>query len=199
MNDWSARDIQAWEYQPLGPFLAKNFATSVSPWIVSLQALAPFRVSHARPPGDPALPAYLRSPANDAAGGFDIRLEVDLETSSMRDRGERRQRISSTNFRHCYWTVAQLLAQHTVNGCNLRAGDLLGTGTQSGPGPAEGGSMLELAAGGKLPIAVGSAEKRAFLEDGDAVTLRGWCEKPGATRIGFGEASARILPAHPGR
>jgi fumarylacetoacetase len=195
LNDWSARDIQAWEYQPLGPFLAKNFATSVSPWIVSLQALAPFRVPHARGPGDPALPAYLRSAANDEAGGFDIRLEADLETPSMRDRGEARQRISSTSFRHCYWTLAQLIAQHTVNGCNLRAGDLLGTGTQSGPSPEEGGSMLELGGGGKHPIAVGSGEKRAFLEDGDAVTLRGWCEKPGAVRIGLGEVSGRILPA----
>jgi fumarylacetoacetase len=198
LNDWSARDIQAWEYQPLGPFLAKNFATTVSPWIVSLQALAPFRASYARAPGDPRLPPYLCSPENDAAGGFDIRLEVDLETSSMRERGEPPQRISSTSFRHSYWTVAQLIAHHTVNGCNLRAGDLLGTGTQSGPTPGEAGSLLELSAGGKHPIAVGSGEQRAFLEDGDAVTLRGWCEKPGAARIGFGQACGRILPAREG-
>jgi fumarylacetoacetase len=195
LNDWSARDIQAWEYQPLGPFLAKNFATTVSPWIVPLQALAPFRASYGRASGDPQLPAYLRSPENDAAGSFDIRLEVDLQTSSMRDRGEPPQRISSSSFRHSYWTVAQMIAHHTLTGCNLRAGDLLGTGTQSGPTPGEAGSLLELSAGGKHPIAVGSAEQRAFLEDGDAVTLRGWCEKPGAARIGFGRACGRVLPA----
>jgi fumarylacetoacetase len=194
LNDWSARDIQAFEYQPLGPFLAKNFATTISPWIVSLQALAPFRTSHARGSGDPVLPAYLRSSANDAGGGIDIRLEVDLETSSMRERGEPPQRLCATSFRHSYWTVAQLVAHHTVNGCNLRPGDLLGTGTQSGPAAGEAGSMLELGGGGKHPIAVGSRETRAFLQDGDAVTLRGWCEKSGAARIGFGEARGLILP-----
>jgi fumarylacetoacetase len=195
LNDWSARDIQAWEYQPLGPFLAKNFATTISPWIVSLQALAPFRVPHARAPGDPELPSYLRSADNDAAGGFDIRLEVNLQTAAMRDRGAPPQRISSTSFRHSYWTVAQLIAHHTVNGCNLRAGDLLGTGTQSGPAPGEAGSLLELSDAGKHPIAIGTGEQRGFLEDGDAVTLRGWCEKAGAARIGFGAACGRILPA----
>jgi fumarylacetoacetase len=194
LNDWSARDIQAWEYQPLGPFLGKNFATTVSPWIVSLQALAPFRAPHSRPPGDPAAPGYLRSTANDAAGAIDIRLEVDLETASMRKRGDTPRRLSSTSFRHSFWTVAQLLAHHTINGCNLRAGDLVGTGTQSGPTPEEAGSMLELSAAGKHPIAVGSGEQRAFLEDGDAVTLRGWCERVGAARIGFGEARGLILP-----
>jgi fumarylacetoacetase len=195
LNDWSARDIQAWEYQPLGPFLAKNFATTISPWVVPLQALAPFRVPYTRGPGDPQLPAYLRSAENDAAGGFDIRLEVDLQTSSMRDRGAPPRRLSSTSFRHSYWTVAQLIAHHTVNGCNLRAGDLLGTGTQSGPTPSEAGSMLELSGGGKHPIELGSGEQRVFLEDGDAVMLRGWCEKAGAARIGFGQACGRILPA----
>jgi fumarylacetoacetase len=194
LNDWSARDIQAFEYQPLGPFLAKNFATTISPWIVSLQALAPFRTSHTRGPGDPVLPAYLRSSANDACGGIDIRLEVDLETSSMRERGEAPQRLCTTSFRHSYWTVAQLVAHHTVNGCNLRPGDLLGTGTQSGPAAGEAGSMLELGGGGKHPIAVGSRETRVFLEDGDAVRLRGWCGKAGAVRIGFGEARGLILP-----
>jgi fumarylacetoacetase len=195
LNDWSARDVQAFEYQPLGPFLAKNFATTISPWIVSLQALAPFRVSHARGPGDPALPAYLRSPADAAGGGIDIRLAVDLDTSSMRECGEPPQRLSTTSFRHSFWTLAQLVAHHTVNGCNLRPGDLLGTGTQSGPGAAEAGSMLELGGGGNHPIAVGSRETRAFLQDGDAVTLRGWCEKGGVARIGFGEARGLILPA----
>jgi fumarylacetoacetase len=195
LNDWSARDIQAWDYQPLGPFLAKNFATTISPWIVSLQALVPFRVPHTRGSGDPAVPAYLASSTNDAAGGFDIRLEVDLDTASMRDRGDPPQRLSSTSFRHSYWTVAQLIAHHTLNGCNLRAGDLLGTGTQSGPAPGEAGSMLELSRGGKQPIELASGEKRAFLEDGDAVTFRGWCERAGAARIGFGESRGLILPA----
>jgi fumarylacetoacetase len=198
LNDWSARDIQAWEYQPLGPFLAKNFATTISPWIVSLQALAPFRVPFTRSSGDPRLPPYLRSPGNDAAGSIDIRLEVDLQTASMRERDEPPQRISSTSFRHSYWTVGQLIAHHTVNGCNLRAGDLIGTGTQSGPTPEEAGSMLELTGAGKRPLAVGPAETRAFLEDGDSVTLRGWCEKAGAVRIGFGEARGVVRAARPG-
>jgi len=198
LNDWSARDIQAWEYQPLGPFLAKNFATTISPWIVSLQALAPFRVPFARGNGDPELPPYLRSPGNDAAGSIDIRLQVDLQTASMRERGEPPQRISSTSFRHSYWTVGQLIAHHTVNGCNLRAGDLIGTGTQSGPTPEEAGSMLELTGAGKRPLALGAAETRAFLEDGDSVTMRGWCEKAGAARIGFGEVWGVVRPARRG-
>ncbi len=196
LNDWSARDIQAFEYQPLGPFLAKNFATTISPWIVSMQALAPFRTSHARAPGDPVLPAYLRSP-DDAGGGIDIRLAVDLQTSAMRERGEAPQRLSTTSFRHSYWTVAQMVAHHTVNGCNLRPGDLLGTGTQSGPDAGEAGSMLELGGGGRHPIALRSGETRAFLQDGDTVTLRGWCERAGCARIGFGEATGTILPAAP--
>jgi fumarylacetoacetase len=197
LNDWSARDLQAWEYQPLGPFLAKNFATTVSPWIVSLQALAPFRVPYVRDVNDPQPPDYLRSEANDVGGGFDIHLDVWLETASMQACGEPPQRLSSTSFKHSYWTVAQLVAHHTINGCNLRAGDLLGTGTQSGPSPEEAGSLLELSAGGKQPIRVGSTEQRTFLEDGDSVIFRGWCEKPGATRIGFGEARGRVLPARP--
>ncbi|HMD72999.1 MAG TPA: fumarylacetoacetase [Steroidobacteraceae bacterium] len=194
LNDWSARDLQAWEYQPLGPFLAKNFATTLSPWIVSLEALAPFRVPSARPPGDPALLDYLDSESNRAAGGFDIRLEAFLQTAAMRDREEPPQRLSSTSFRHSYWTVAQLIAHHTVNGCNLRAGDLLGTGTQSGPAPGEAGSLLELSAGGTQPIRVGSVEQRTFLEDGDSVLFRAWCVSPKAARIGFGEARGRVLP-----
>lgn len=195
LNDWSARDLQAWEYQPLGPFLAKNFATTISPWIVSLQALAPFRVPLARAPGDPAPLGYLTSQSNEAAGGIDIRLEALLQTASMQDRGEPPQRLSSTNFRHSYWTVAQLVAHHTINGCNLRAGDLLGTGTQSGPALDEAGSLFELSAGGKHPIRVGSTEQRTFLEDGDTVIFRAWCAKPGATRIGFGEVRGGVLPA----
>lgn len=195
LNDWSARDIQAWEYQPLGPFLAKNFATTISPWIVSLQALAPFRAPLARDPGDPRPPDYLSSDSNDNSGGLDIRLEVLLSTASMRDRSTPPQRLSVTSFRHSYWTVAQLLAHHTVNGCNLRAGDLLGTGTQSGPLPEEAGSLLELTAGGKQPLRIGSGEQRTFLEDGDEVIFRGWCERAGAARIGFGDARGRVLAA----
>jgi fumarylacetoacetase len=194
LNDWSARDLQAWEYQPLGPFLAKNFATTISPWVVSLQALAPFRTAFTRPPEDPAPLAYLDSAANRAAGGIDIRLEALLQTAAMAKRGAPAQRLSLTSFRHSYWTVAQLVSHHTVNGCNLMAGDLLGTGTQSGPAADEAGSLLELSAGGKQPIRVGDEEQRAFLEDGDTLILKGWCERPGAARIGFGEARGRILP-----
>lgn len=195
LNDWSARDLQAWEYQPLGPFLAKNFATTISPWVVSLQALAPFRAAFSRPPEDPAPLAYLDSEANRAAGAIDIRLEALLQTAAMEKRGDPAQRLSSTSFRHSYWTAAQLVSHHTVNGCNLVAGDLLGTGTQSGPTPAEAGSLLELSAGGKRPIRVGDGEERSFLEDGDTLILKGWCERPGAARIGFGEARGRILAA----
>ena len=195
LNDWSARDLQAWEYQPLGPFLAKNFATTISPWVVSLQALAPFRTAFTRPLGDPAPLAYLDSEANRAAGAIDIRLEALLQTAAMEKRGDPPHQLSSTSFRHSYWTVAQLVSHHTVNGCNLVAGDLLGTGTQSGPAPAEAGSLLELSAGGKQPIRLGQGEQRAFLEDGDTLILKGCCERPGAARIGFGEARGRIVPS----
>jgi fumarylacetoacetase len=195
LNDWSARDLQAWEYQPLGPFLSKNFATTISPWIVPLQALAPYRTPHIRAANDPAPPAYLVSAVNEAAGGVDITLEAYIETAAMHSHREPPQRLSSTSFRHSYWTLAQLVAHHTVNGCNLRAGDLLGTGTQSGPGPDEAGSLLELSSGGKHSVRVGSSEHRTFLEDGDTVTFRAWCERPGAARIGFGEVRGRVLPA----
>jgi len=195
LNDWSARDIQAWEYQPLGPFLAKNFATSVSPWVVSLQALAPFRVPLARGPHDPEPLGYLAGESNAVAGAMDIRLEALLQTATMQARDEPPQRLSCTSFRHSYWTVAQLVAHHTINGCNLCAGDLLGTGTQSGPAPDEAGSLLELSLGGKQPIRVGSTEERVFLQDGDTVIFRAWCAKPGAARIGFGELRGQVLPA----
>ena len=194
LNDWSARDLQSWEYQPLGPFLAKNFATSISPWIVQLQALAPYRLPFVRDPSEPQPLPYLDSGPNRAAGAFDICLEASLETPHMRRRGAPAHSLSSTSFRHSYWTIAQLVAHHTVNGCNLRAGDLLGTGTQSGPTPAEAGSLLELTAGGSQPIAVATAEQRTFLEDGDRVTLRGWCTAPGLPRIGFGSVSGEVLP-----
>jgi fumarylacetoacetase len=194
LNDWSARDVQAWEYQPLGPFLGKSFATTLSPWIVTLEALAPFRESFQRPSGDPAPLAYLDSSENRAAGVLAIELEVWLETARMRDRGDAALRLSHSNYRDAYWTLAQLVAHHTVNGCNLETGDLLGTGTLSGPGPKQGGSLLELTAGGKEPIRLPDGESRAFLADGDAIILKGFCQREGFRRIGFGECRATVVP-----
>jgi fumarylacetoacetase len=195
LNDWSARDLQGWEYQPLGPFLAKNFATTISPWIVTLPALAPFRVPFNRPEADPQPLAYLDSRANREAGAIDIRLEALVQTAKMLERGEPPQRLSETSFRHAYWSISQLVAHHTVNGCNLRPGDLFGSGTQSGPTPEEAGSLVELSKGGTKALAVGKDEHRTFLEDGDTVIFRGWCERPGAVSIGFGELYGRVLPA----
>jgi fumarylacetoacetase len=195
LNDWSARDLQAWEYQPLGPFLAKNFATTISPWVVTLQALAPFRVPFSRPESDPQPLPYLESAPNRQAGAIDIRLEAFIQTANMRQRREPAHRLSGTSFRHAYWTISQLVAHHTVNGCNLRPGDLLGTGTQSGPTPAEAGSLVELSQGGSQPLQIGTDERRTFLEDGDTVTFRGWCERPDAVTIGFGEVHGSVLPA----
>jgi fumarylacetoacetase len=195
LNDWSARDIQAWEYQPLGPFLAKNFATTVSPWVVTLEALAPFRAPWSRPPGEPPPLAYLDDGAQHAAGAIDLKLEAWLDTSSMRAAGIKPQRLSHASFRDSWWTIAQMLAHHTVNGCNLIPGDLLGSGTQSGPLPQQAGSLLELTGGGERPIALEGGETRTFLEDGDRVILRGWCERPGYVRIGFGEAAGTVLTA----
>jgi len=197
LNDWSARDVQAWEYQPLGPFLAKNFATTISPWIVTLEALAPYRVPWTRPSDDPQPLAYLEWEDNRAAGAFDIQLEVLIQTDKMRAAGAPAARLSQTSFRHAYWTIAQMVAHHTVNGCNLCPGDLLGTGTESGPTPQEAGSLLELSGGGKSPLSLPGEEARTFLEDGDRVTMRGWCEKPGAARIGLGEVVGQVLPARP--
>ncbi len=195
LNDWSARDIQGWEYQPLGPFLAKNFATSISPWVVTLEALAPYRVGFARPAGDPQPLPYLDSDANRAQGAFDIRLDVTLQTGAMRAAGERGHMLCTTSYRHAYWTIAQMVTHHTVNGCNLQPGDLFGSGTLSGPTPDQAGALIELTEGGKKPIALPNGEQRTFLEDGDAVILRGWCEAPGAARIGFGECRGMVLPA----
>jgi fumarylacetoacetase len=194
-NDWSARDIQAWEYQPLGPFLSKNFASTVSPWIVTLEALAPYRLGWQRPAGDPAPLPYLDSKANRDSGAIDIQLEVCLQTESMRAAKTPPARLARTSFRHSYWTIAQMIAHHTVNGCGLQTGDLLGTGTSSGPTADEAGSLLELSAGGKQAIALPNGEMRTFLEDGDTVIFRGFCEKPGAARIGFGECRGTVLPA----
>jgi len=192
LNDWSARDLQAWEYQPLGPFLAKNFATTISPWIVTLEALAPYRAAWTRPADDPAPLPYLDAPDLRSAGALDISLEVLLETAAMRAAGQPPARLSVSNFRHSYWTIAQLVAHHTVNGCNLRAGDLLGSGTQSGPQPEEAGSLLELTVGGKQGLTLPNGEQRTFLEDGDAVILRGWCAGEGKPRIGFGICRGEI-------
>ena len=195
LNDWSARDIQAWEYQPLGPFLAKNFATTVSPWVVTLEALAPFRVPWSRPPGEPPPLAYLDDGTERGSGAIDIQLEARLDTARMRAAGLAPQRLSHASFRDSWWTIGQMLAHHTVNGCNLKPGDLLGSGTQSGPLPEQAGSLLELTSAGKRPIALAGGETRTFLEDGDRVILRGWCERPGYARIGFGEAVGTVLTA----
>jgi fumarylacetoacetase len=195
LNDWSARDIQGWEYQPLGPFLAKNFSTMVSPWIVSFEALAPFRRPFTRPAGDPQPLPYLDSDFNREAGALDITLEVWLQTARMREQGLPAQRLSHSNALDAYWTPAQLVAHHTSNGCNLATGDLLGTGTLSGPQPGQGGSLLELSAGGRRPLTLPGGETRTFLEDGDTVTLRAYCAAPGAVRIGLGSVSGTVLLA----
>jgi fumarylacetoacetase len=198
VNDWSARDIQAWEYQPLGPFLAKNFATSVSPWVVTLEALEPFRArAYPRPAADPAPLPYLFSQSNTNAGAFDLTLEVFLTSERMR--GERIDpfRVSVGSFVHMYWTVAQLVAHHTSNGCNLRAGDLLASGTVSGPTKASRGCLLERTWRGAEPLQLPTGETRKFLEDGDEITLRAFCERSGHRRIGFGECKGRVAPARP--
>lgn len=194
LNDWSARDLQAWEYQPLGPFLSKNFATTISPWIVTLEALAPYRTAWTRDAADPQPLPYLDYAELRDTGGFDVELEVLIETSNMRHEGQAPARLSQSNFRHSYWSVAQLLAHHTVNGCAMRAGDLLGSGTQSGPDAAEAGSLLELTVGGKEPLTLPNGEQRVFIEDGDRIIMRGWACSPGRPRISFGEVSGTVLP-----
>ena len=193
LNDWSARDVQAWEYQPLGPFLSKSFATTLSPWIVTMEALEPYRLPFTRPAGDPQPLPYLDSPANRERGAIDIQLEVWLQTAAMRHAGEPETRLMRSNFRDAYWTLAQLVAHHTINGCNLGSGDLFGSGTMSGPNAGEGGSLLELSAGGKAPITLPDGSRRTFLEAGDTVVLRAFCERPGAARVGFGEARGTIV------
>jgi fumarylacetoacetase len=185
VNDWSARDIQAWEYVPLGPFLAKNFATSISPWVVPLEALEPFRT--AGPAQNPTPLPYLQA---GGPGALDIRLEVLLQSEKM----DRPARISASNFKHLYWSMAQQLAHHTINGCNLRPGDLLASGTISGPTPDSYGSLLELSWHGSRPLTMPGGETRTFLQDGDRLTLTGWCQGDGY-RVGFGEVTGRILPA----
>jgi fumarylacetoacetase len=195
LNDWSARDIQAWEYQPLGPFLAKNFCTSISPWIITNEALEPYRLPWSRPSEDPQPLAYLDSAQNREQGALDIHLETWLQTPTMAAAGSIGQKIATSNFKHCYWSVAQLIAHHTVGGCNFQAGDLIGTGTQSGPTQEEAGSLLELSMGGKQAISLGNGETRSFLQDGDTLTLTAFCQKPGVARIGFGRCAGTVLPA----
>ncbi len=196
VNDWSARDLQSWEYQPLGPFLAKNFATTVSPWVVTLDALAPFRApSRPRGADDPAVLPYLSDARDREAGGVAITLEVWIRTAQMRAEGELEVRLSRGDFRGMYWTLGQMLTHHASNGCNLRAGDLFASGTVSGPTKDSRGSMLELSWRGAEPIALPNGETRAFLTDGDEVILRGWCEREGAVRIGLGECRGIVLPA----
>ncbi|MFN9278747.1 MAG: fumarylacetoacetase [Betaproteobacteria bacterium] len=199
LNDWSARDVQAWEYQPLGPFLAKNFASTLSPWVVTMEALAPFRTAFTRPAiegGDPGTLPYLEGEANQACGAFDLTLEVELQTAAMRAAGLPPQRLSRGRWTEAaWWTLAQLVTHHTMGGCNLQPGDLLGTGTLSGPGPAQAGSLLELSGGGKSPLTLPGGETRTFLQDGDTLTLRAWGEKPGVRRIGLGACSGTVQPA----
>ena len=195
LNDWSARDIQGWEYQPLGPFLSKNFASTISPWIVTMEALEPFRTQWNRGPSEPQPLPYLASDANRAKGAYDVQMEVLLTTEQSRAGKQAPARLSRSNFRDAYWNVAQLITHHTVNGCNLQPGDMLGTGTLSGPQPSEAGSMLELNHGGKQPIELPWGEKRTFLQDGDQVIMRAECVKAGYPRIGFGECSGTVLPA----
>jgi len=195
VNDWSARDVQTWEYQPLGPFLAKNFATSVSPWVVTLDALEPFRVpARARDAADPALLPYLADEKNERAGGFGITLEVSLLTAKMRDAGEAPARITRGDFTRMYWTLAQMLTHHASNGCNMRAGDLIASGTVSGATKDSRGCLLELTWRGTEPLTLPNGETRTFLADGDEVIIRGYCEKAGAVRIGLGECRGVLLP-----
>lgn len=194
LNDWSARDIQAWEYQPLGPFLSKSFMSSISPWVVTMEALAPYRLEWQRDKNDPQPLSYLDSKTVRESGALDINLEVYLESSQAREQSIPATKLSSSNFLHSYWTISQMVTHHTVNGCNLNPGDLLGSGTQSGPLPEEAGSMLELSHGGKESVPLTTGETRSFLEDGDTVILKGWCERQGYKRIGFGEVSGTVMP-----
>lgn len=196
LNDWSARDIQSWEYQPLGPFLSKNFASTVSPWVVTLEALAPFRSPFERPADDPQPLPYLDSAANRASGALAIVLEVWLQTAKMCAAGDAPIRLTRGSVNQAaYWTVAQLITHHTVNGCNLQPGDLMGSGTLSGPAPDQAGSLLELTLGGKHPMTLPNGETYTWLQDGDTLTMRGYCERAGAARIGFGEVSGTVLPS----
>ena len=194
-NDWSARDIQAWEYQPLGPFLSKSFASTVSPWIVTMEALAPFREPWSRPSDHPQPLSYLSSESLYKEGAVDMHLQVSLQTDTMRANKEMPQKLAQSNFNQSYWSISQMVAHHSVNGCNLKPGDFFGSGTQSGNTKDSVGALLEASDGGKNALTLANGEQRTFLEDGDTVMLTGWCEKAGYPRIGFGQASATVLPA----
>jgi fumarylacetoacetase len=196
LNDWSARDIQRWEMYPLGPFLSKSFATFVSPWVVTADALAPFRVpALKRPEGDPRPLDYLFDTTDQGQGGLDVHLEVYLSTEKMRSAAQPAVEILNSNARYLYWTPAQMIAHHTVNGCNLQPGDLIGTGTISGPTPAELSSMLEFTSGGTKPVTLSNGEQRGFLLDGDEITFKGRCNRTGYAAIGFGACTGRIVAA----
>lgn len=206
VNDWSARDLQKWEYQPLGPFLAKSFATTVSPWVVTMEALAPFRVAeYQRPEGDPQPLDYLSSSENSSSGGVDIQLMVSLSSQQMRDRGLPAERLSQTRFTNMYWTIAQILTHHASNGCNLQPGDLMASGTVSGPDRNERGSMIELTWNGdasnptpgtdRTPLILPTGEERKFLADGDELILHGFCKNEQYRRIGFGQCRGTVQPA----
>jgi len=194
LNDWSARDIQAWEYQPLGPFLSKSFATTISPWVVTAEALEPFRSAQpARPEGDPQPLPYLLDQADQQVGALDIELEVLLLTEKMKAVGAQAHRLAVSNSLNMYWTVAQMVAHHSVNGCKLQPGDLFGTGTLSGPQPGQFGSLLEMTEGGKQVVTLSNGEERRFLEHGDEVILRARCHREGQVSIGFGECRGTIV------
>jgi fumarylacetoacetase len=196
VNDWSARDIQTWEYQPLGPFLSKSFATTISPWVVTFEALEPYRVAaFKRPPGDPDPLPYLDSAGNRKTGGIDVTVEVYLSTARMRESGVAPQRLSRARMADLYWTPAQMFAHHTSNGCNLRPGDLFASGTISGAAKDSRGCLLELTWRGAEPVNLPTGEARKFLEDGDEVIMRGFCERSNTTRIGFGECRGVIVAA----
>ena len=198
LNDWSSRDVQRWESHPLGPFLSKSVSTTISPFVVTLDALEPFRTTRfARAPEDPAPLSYLDDPTDAARGGFDIALTCDLESARMRARGREPARITRTNFRHMYWTFAQMLTHHTSNGCNLQAGDLLGSGTTSGPTDEARACFAELSERGTIPLDIGDSETRGFLEEGDEVVFRGRAERSGFAPIGFGTCIGRVEPAIP--
>ena len=198
LNDWSARDFQAWEYQPLGPFLSKNFHSTISPWIVTPEALVPFRTAQPkRPEGDPATLPYLLDDADQQGGALDLQLEVLLLTQDMRKQGMAPHRLSLGSTVNMYWTPAQLLAHHASNGCNLNPGDLFGSGTISSPTPDGYGSLLEITQGGRQPITLPSGETRRFLENGDEIILRARAQRDGFAPIGFGECRGTILPALP--
>ena len=196
VNDWSARDLQVWESQPLGPFLSKSFATTISPWVVTLDALAPFRrPAFARPEDDPHPLPYLSSKLSEREGAIDLTVEVLLSSAQMRRERLEPLRLSRSSFRDMYWTMAQMLTHHTSNGCNLRPGDLLASGTVSGPHEGSQGCLLEITRRGAKPLELPTGEQRGFLADGDEVIFRGYCEREGYARVGFGEYRGVVLPA----